>query len=290
MRSWLNVSLLIAGFLLNAQVSHAQMSRSRNPPQDPNWIFEADIDSVQENRIEPSHHLLYDRGKMREDYFSPQPRHELTGFSRLYDGKSNVVWDYFANERRAMPTLGSCFSALSAAARRYGEAEARQRYKVPAGYESGHLTEDHQSRNLDFGLFRVASETSKQTRLVGVEPVAGFACQLYERRNEPTQAGQPTATWRYWVEPKSRLALRFEILSEFPPSSRMPPRRNGYIARRVRFLKSLPDHRFQLPAGTTAILPATLKDMALPSGVKRGSAPGDVGLIGVDLHHPFPNQ
>lgn len=249
----------------------------------------------------PNRSLLFDQGRYRLEQHTvtkpgdPHPHNEL--FVQLFDGcKPHITWHYhedqIAKRRSARPAPDSISPALDQSARQNGEAVTRQRYGLPASYRFRKMR-----ASLPFGndllqmpsaaQLLTAKRPGETAKRVGVGRVAGYACQVYERRVVPAHpfgtllasgqgfAGNPILTWRLWVEPRSGLVLKEEDRQEFPANSPVPPQRQVYQVLSLQFLTApVPLARFQLPPGTVAHVPALFRDARLPKGVTRSDEPG----------------
>ncbi|HXG23553.1 MAG TPA: hypothetical protein VNJ09_03280 [Chthonomonadales bacterium] len=241
-------------------------------------------------------HLLYDRGRFRlENLGSARKRPELQSIL-FYDGsKPPVVWGW--NPTSGAAVASNTFRLLQVAAKRYGAVEAKHRYRLPAAMPIPiPPNEDLNAPPMPGNLCLTRADLPKRTwRKVGSEKVAGHSCAVYEAKETlrkpfvsirdygATVEGNPTRSYRVWVEPRYQLVLRLEERIEYP-NSPVPPMSQTMRVHRLHLLKSVPQSRFQLPAGSTAHIPEILKDVRLPAGVKRVRMMGGFWGIGIDFH------
>jgi hypothetical protein len=196
----------------------------------------------------------------------------------LYDVTSPYIrWGYEPATKTAAPFVTSCGYALSALAKKQGRNAVIRQYQLPKDFKFLDVTPAfYANQSLPSGI-----ESTHTTLLYpprkGREKVAGYVCDVYRLEN-------PLGAQTIWVEPKSGLILKREGRMKGVPGARTAPRRpSGYVVRRIRFYPRLPISRFQLPAGTTARVPALFKDVPLPPGVKRVRMTGPRALSGFDF-------
>ena len=268
--------------------------------------FEATLQSGSSNNLDNSErtHIFYDRGKFALQSYSKNAAGNFVLLAtRLYDGSNTapaIAWEYHPDTHEARPDMRSCDGAVSAAVRQMGEAAARRRYAIPAAYGRAGLRHMdgpqgirdvlNQWRTLpSVSLTRGTGSMSGYTcRLVGNGRMVGCSCRIYETqyRMRPSPGGPPpyiSESIKSWVEPKSRLVLREESRSFAPPASPMPPQYSVKEVTSIRFPAALSLSVFQLPPGTTALVPETMRNAVVPPGVRRAPATGNWAMTGVDL-------
>lgn len=289
--------LLLLFCALTLRTAGGQQSRrglvEASAKQNPLWIYEAESEDFTGGQLNGRKKVAYDRGKYRiiEERL---PLANYGGKYRLVAGQPPTVVIYiFTNtrppilwrldpEQRVASLEGNCaqynFAQL---AKRIGPAAMQQRYHVPARLLTKKLLAglSYGPFYTGMGLYNVINPATERSftvvyRKVGVETVAGQKCIIYAARNAPDKI-------RYWVEPKSHLALKVESFTSVSPGA--APTRFLSVTRKIKFLRQLPSERFQLPQGTTAYVPETLKDILLSPGVRRRTSPYyELALFGFD--------
>ncbi len=200
----------------------------------------------------------------------------------LYDGATPpVAWSYDPVRHDAYPELGWTMRALSQAARRYGVAAVRRRYRIPAGYPLSAAREADELPHPRIGDMRFVDMRELSWRPVGPAMCEGLACRVYlTRRGSPPA---PTSTVRVWVHDSTGLVLRFENTSEASRRSAAPPTRYVFTVKDLQFEARIPSESFALPRGATAHVPELFRDVRLPPGVRRVTMTGRFAATGHDF-------
>jgi hypothetical protein len=257
----------------------AAFGQTPTPPQ----RYEAEIISTSNSQTFHTV-LLTDRKSFRLScWFGDRQPPLKAGFFELYDtgDPSGVVWGYNSDLRRAGPSYGSLGNALEREKAQLGEQAVRHKYRIPArapafiGYTppqpSTHLiTEDELPAK--YPNFRFQKS--------GHEVIAGFECQ--KRDATHIEANGTSRSVSVWVEPKSRLVLRWEERIVGGSASGAPPMRVMYRVVRISFPKRVDRRLFALPPGTTVGLPDTMWTVVLPAGIRREHMHGKGHESGTD--------
>ena len=270
-------------------------SVSAQPQSSRNIAYDVSLQTRQ-NGFVTRVHLLYDRGRFRQEMLFPTSKAKTAQYMQIHDGKRPyIAWSCSLSARTAWPLPISCCRALSLAARREGEAAAKQQYHLPAAYHIETLPDDANPPRPSAELLTKMPEPLFDRAPVGEEVVAGYKCRIYELRQAQAVSSsrdgapgavttQQTRTRRAWVEPRTGLILRLEDRIEPPAGSPAPPMSTGYVVTGLRFPDSIPAERFQIPPGINAYIAKIFSDVKLPAGVHRVEATGPPAYVGMGIN------
>lgn len=227
--------------------------------------------------------LLSDGPRFRREDLDPSappstaPPRSIT----IYNGlRPAVLWLYSPEHRVAQFNITDDVIAL--AARKYGDTEARRIYQFPPGMPLA--TGPHTSQPRPEQVQWERDLPAWRWKRLRTEAVAGFECDVFEGELNPPErpgrstgandasAGTPSVTMRAYVERRSRLVLKLERRSGFGRSP-IPPQATSFRILSLRFERSLSRKLFDLPVGASARVPAILRNMPLPAGVRRVVVP-----------------
>ncbi len=257
--------------------------------QNPCWVYEAERVSKLNGQVLGRSRTAYFRGRYKtvEEQFAysgsaglASPKVETRISANTWPPAS---WIYDEKLRSANIDQSTAFYNFVLLVRKLGKETVRTKYHVPARLLDDKLIYGrhsllHHSFNTISGLYLVYdfdyAHFSKEFRKIGKEKVAGQMCLVFEEiRND-------AAPGRYWIEPRSHFVLRTEHVT--PDSTRQKLDRSVGTTTKFAFRKSLPAELFELPPGTTAYLPESMKDYPLPHGVIRKPMTGKEALLGFD--------
>jgi hypothetical protein len=256
------LAFVLIALITITKVASSQWSRQSITDciQEPSWIYESEnTDGTK---------ILYDRGKFKLD------SGRLTNRRVYYFDKTTplIVWYYDPTEKIANPTLASRMYYFGSFVEKYGLNKVKEAYKIPDSFpESRVLPRKGGFLAAPFylcdGLYSiypvfpsVALTMKDYYHSKGTAVVANQKCYVFEDRSGSSVSID-------YVEPTSRLVLRNEYTSPAHPG--VPSETSITSAKTFKFLREIPAGTFKLPAGTTVIVPEIMKDMPLPSNVKR---------------------
>ena len=245
----------------------------------PEKAYEAHIEKFEGNR-KIQRKVLYDKGCFRSEESYPVLSGQPPGVSIYVYDKSlpTIVWGYQKQKPSAWASYESCCNALMEISRREGEVATRKKFLI-----SPTFTLNANRSLLSDLVLRTLSTLGKYTwRKDKQEKIAEYLCDVMLAEYQPPQS-KDKIVQRAWVEPHSGLVLQWE--SRYLPGagSPVPPIFTGYRVKSLKFLKSVPIARFQLPPGAIANVPAIFKTVKLPKGVKRVPATGAFAALGMDI-------
>ena len=238
--------------------------------------YEAELE-VKDGTTVAHYKVLWENGKFSEER-SYQPLNSSKTYvnKSLFNGnESKVVWENFQNERSAKPTFPSMREALNCAIRKYGIEQVKKMYHLPPNEK---LAISNFGKPYPFYALVAVKELPKGFRLASHEPILGVKCDVYEFQNsfqgETTtdKARTPTMvttnqTQKYWIDPISKIIYKSETKTAPPTNSPRPPTRKSVTLLKLTRNKRFPKGTFELTQGMTAIVPETMKDTPIPSGV-----------------------
>lgn len=254
--------------------------KPKTAESDPKLVYDAFIERFQGLNVQKGRLLCSgERFRCEIEMTRPDGRGKSIATYVYDNSQPPVVWGY-DEKRSAWPSSPSCDKAIADAMVRYGEAETQRRFGVPARYlKIARLYAGHKLRP-DLHLLTRKELDRLAWKKVGREKVAGVLCEALQGKWVAPGTGgsvRVTIEQKAWVEPRTGLVLRWESRYANPPA---PPFRQGYVVKRLRFLKSVPPDRFQLPPGSTANVPEIFQDVRLPPGVRRVKATGAFAKTG----------
>jgi hypothetical protein len=256
--------------------------------QNQSWIYES--------RKNSDTQILYDRGKYRvsrtlknQIFFKDKHKFENVFTTKIYYFDKSlpyIVWEFDPKTKIAKPTYFSCQYFLANTVKKLGLLKIREQYHIP------NTPLNNKRLSGDFGRFRsdfyrtvdlysyIQQPFPREFILKGQSYVAGQRCDIYEIRTSNQSFNLE------YVEVKSQLILREESISN-GGNPRIAPTKNINSATFFRFLKSIPSTEFQLPPGTTAIIPKIMKEIPLPLGITRKIMTGSDSEVGFDIKMAF---
>jgi len=130
---------------------------------------------------------------------------------------------------------------------------------------------------LDHALDRASRSELSRMNLTATEIVAGRQCNVYTDRLRSANS--------IWTDRETELVFRRRFVRH-SPNLRTAPHSYDWSVLSFRFVPRIDPSRFRFPSGITAVLPRIIKDMPLPSGVRRRVLTGANSLLGSPLIHP----
>ncbi len=225
------------------------------------------------------HRVLFDKGRYRMEY---NPGWQPTGvlpldaardITEIYDGTpEHGVW--FTSGGSATTSASTTNRAYYQEAQRDGTEAVMRRYHL-TGHSvfNPHLTHSAYSRIPN--LAKLDAYGDVQIHKTGTDTIAGYVCDRCEGEITFPRAGQENKHpalqkegVQVWIEPKTRLVLKLDKFIAFA-GGRIPPKRETFQVRKLKFLPSVPLSRFQLSPGTSVGLLEVDKNIYLPPGVTR---------------------
>ncbi len=295
---------LMSSSLLPTVSSAKQFARGglASIKQNPLWVYEAETETTSSLGEHQQTKIVFDNGRYRIERTDTSTH----GSFQLYPPTTSIVilnsihpplvWSYDQKAHSASISEYSAIYYFASLAKRDGIAAMRQRYRAPERVLTAQMLSGRQGMltvpfygTPDLFIF-IDPQTdrffSRSYRRVGAESVAGQKCTIFESGGRGSS--NPGSVDRYWVEPKSHLVLKLERIDFSNP--RAAQYKSTMVTKKITFLKSLPASAMQLPPGTTAYLPESMKDISLPPGVVRARMQGPNVLLGFDPQTMFKPQ